>query len=275
MKIVRRIADLPFPDSRTLGFVPTMGALHEGHLSLMRKARKECDQVIASVFVNPTQFGPNEDFSKYPRQEERDFALCEGVGVDTVFAPTVDEMYPESLTSVHVSGLTDRWEGAIRPGHFDGVATIVAKLFHIVRPTIAYFGWKDLQQCVVLRAMVNDLNMPVQLSFCETVREPDGLAMSSRNAYLSPEGRSAAVCLPNALRGCVEQLQTGMDRRQIDTILETGRTSFQDLGIDVDYFELVQIQNLEPSVTVSRDDRMIGAIRIGQTRLIDNMGLSH
>jgi len=275
LKIVRRIADLPAPISRSLGFVPTMGALHEGHLSLMRKARKECDQVIASVFVNPTQFGPNEDFSKYPRQEERDFALCESVGVDVVFAPTVGEMYPASVTSVHVAGLTDRWEGAIRPGHFDGVATIVAKLFHIVRPTIAYFGWKDLQQCVVIRAMVNDLNMPVQLSFCETVREPDGLAMSSRNAYLSPEGRSAAVCLPNALRECVERLQTGMDRRQIDTILETGRTSFQDIGIDVDYFELVQIQNLEPSVTVSRDDRMIGAIRIGQTRLIDNMGLSH
>ncbi len=200
MKIIRSLTELQFSAPR-VGFVPTMGALHEGHLSLMRQAKAECGFCVASIFVNPTQFGPNEDFNKYPRDEARDFELAESAGVDAVFCPTVEEVYSGSCTTVRVSGVADRWEGPLRPGHFEGVATVVHKLFGMVRPQVAYFGLKDFQQCRVIAKMVSDLYLPVELVFCETIREPDGLAMSSRNRYLSPEERVIAPKIYEVLRG--------------------------------------------------------------------------
>src|ERR1700688_108081 len=185
---------------RRLGFVPTMGALHEGHLSLVRAARASCQGVAASMFVNPTQFGPNEDLAKYPRSFDRDCALLEREGVELLFAPSVDEMYPAgAVTWVTVEGLSDKLDGRSRPGHFRGVTTVVAKLFHIVEPGTAFFGQKDAAQVAIIRRMVRDLNLPVEIVVCPIVREPDGLAMSSRNAYLDPEQRKQALVLRRSL----------------------------------------------------------------------------
>jgi pantoate--beta-alanine ligase len=202
MQVVEQIADVrravgaqKLP-GKTIGFVPTMGALHEGHLDLMRTARKACDFVVTSIFVNPTQFAPHEDLNRYPRPKERDLELCQSVGVDLVFYPTVDEMYPRgAVTTVMVEGLSSLLEGAIRPTHFRGVTTVVAKLFGIVTPDRAYFGQKDYQQQLIIRTMVRDLNMPLEIVTCPTTRDPDGMALSSRNAYLSPSERTAGLCL--------------------------------------------------------------------------------
>jgi pantoate--beta-alanine ligase len=207
LKVVRQIADLPAQRKGTVGLVPTMGSFHEGHLSLMRAARAECDTVVVSLFVNPTQFGPNEDYAKYPRNEEADAALAAGAGADVLFVPTAEEMYPRNTTVVKVEGVTSRWEGAHRPTHFDGVATVVCKLFNIVRPDAALFGLKDFQQCAVIKTMAQDLNMPVRLHFCDTLREASGLAMSSRNQYLSAGERETAAGLYRELCRLSESLR--------------------------------------------------------------------
>ena len=233
----------------TTGLVPTMGALHAGHRALLRRARAECDEVVMSLFVNPAQFGPGEDFDRYPRDEERDRAIAAEDGVDRVFAPTVAEMYPDGFaTTVSVGELGRSFEGAHRPGHFDGVATVVAKLFNLVRPDAAYFGQKDAQQLAVIRRMTADLALGVEIRAVETVREPDGLALSSRNAYLSPEERRRAPSLHRAL----------VDR---DPSLIEG---------DVDYLAVVDADTFA-EVDPRPGALVIGAARFGSTRLIDNI----
>lgn len=253
-----------------LGFVPTMGALHEGHLALMREARQRHDRVAISIFVNPLQFGAGEDLSRYPRNEERDFGLAEGVGADYVFAPDASEIYPRLSTSIRVPEITNLWEGEFRPGHFDGVATVVAKLFHIVQPKAAYFGWKDLQQCLVIRRMVDDLNFPVELCFLDTVREPDGLALSSRNAYLSDNERKIAPKLYETLRKMYFDICSGQD---VSQVLARGRETLDVAGFDVDYLELVSLEDLTP-LRSEADAAFLVAARLGKTRLIDNLRMS-
>jgi pantoate--beta-alanine ligase len=262
-------------EGRTLGLVPTMGALHEGHLSLMRRARTECDTVAASVFVNPTQFGPNEDLDKYPRNLERDIELAEGVGVDVVFAPTADDMYGKGCcTSVVQSGpLADRLEGACRPGHFRGVLTVVAKLFHIVEPDMAYFGRKDYQQSLVIRSMVRDLDMPVRIVVCPTVREPDGLAMSSRNRYLDEAARRQATSLYRGLEAARRALEQG----EVDAARLVGIATqvIRDAGpCEIDYVDVADAETLEPLDVVDRPAVASLAVYIAGTRLIDNIPLS-
>ncbi|MCA1997649.1 MAG: pantoate--beta-alanine ligase [Armatimonadetes bacterium] len=270
MNVLRHPSEWTKPVGTTVGFVPTMGALHEGHLSLMRKARAECGHVIVSIFVNPTQFGPHEDFQRYPRNEQRDLELCREVGVDTVFAPDVETMYPRRTTVVAVRGVTERWEGAFRPGHFDGVTTVVTKLFHIVQPDRAYFGLKDLQQCAVIRRMVEDLNFPVKLRFCETVREPDGLAMSSRNQYLSPEERQRAALLYRRLTECRDEAASG---GSLAASLDRARMALESDGFAVDYVAWVDPVSMEPIDRLQPGSRLIAAVRLGSVRLIDNLGL--
>lgn len=267
MRIVRRIADLELDRTGKVGLVPTMGAFHEGHVSLMRRARAECDTVVVSLFVNPTQFGPSEDFERYPRDEEGDAAMAGAAGVDIVFAPSVDEIYPRKTTVVQVRGVATRWEGAHRPGHFDGVATIVCKLFNIVRPYIAYFGLKDFQQCAVVRQMVEDLNLPVRLSFEETVREADGLAMSSRNVYLSREHREIAPELYSQLSKVKQDIASD---KPVQLATSEARRHLTSLGFDVEYFEAVDAATLEPLQVKTSDVRVIAAAKLGAVRLIDN-----
>ncbi|MEJ5170058.1 MAG: pantoate--beta-alanine ligase [Fimbriimonadales bacterium] len=270
MNVFRQPAEWKKPADQTVGFVPTMGALHEGHLSLLRAAREECQTVVASIFVNPTQFGPNEDFQRYPRHEQRDLELCEAAGVDAVFVPTVETMYPRRTTVVAVRGVTERWEGAFRPGHFDGVTTVVAKLFHIVQPDIAYFGLKDLQQCAVIQRMVEDLNFAVRLRFCETVRESDGLAMSSRNQYLNPEERKKAASLFRRLCECRDEAIAGSP---LSVCLDRARVGLESDGFAVDYVAWVDPSTMEPVERLQTDSRLIAAVRLGSVRLIDNIGV--
>jgi pantoate--beta-alanine ligase len=255
----------------TLGLVPTMGALHEGHLSLIRAAKKQCDIVVATIFVNPTQFGPNEDFSRYPRTFASDCALLQTEGVDILFAPSVEEMYPTGTTRtfIEVPGISDRLDGLSRPGHFRGVATVVAKLFHIVSPDLAYFGQKDAAQVAVLRAMVHDLNFPINLIVCPTVRDSDGLALSSRNQYLSPEERSHALALSQSLFSATAQAKEGIhDAAQLKSAVRQNLQSTPALKID--YIEIVDPTTLEPVSNV-RDGALIAvAAWVGKTRLIDN-----
>ncbi len=257
------------------GLVPTMGALHEGHLGLMREARKECDEVVASVFVNPTQFGPGEDFERYPRRMEADGALAASVGVDLVFAPSVEEMYPSTGTEVRVSGVSERWEGAIRPGHFAGAATVVLKLFNIVQPTLAYFGRKDLQQCAVIQKMVRDLNVPVELRFVETVRAPSGLALSSRHAYLSPEEKALAPTINRAVERAAQRIRAEKDGlpEAMKAILDEGIAQLELAGFSVDYFVCVDQDTMEPLLTFSPQGRVMAAAKLGSVRLLDNMPL--
>jgi len=253
-----------------LGLVPTMGAFHEGHLLLMRAARGANKTVCVSLFVNPLQFGAHEDLDRYPRNEERDFDLAEQSGVDIIFAPPVQEMYPRQSTTIHVPEITEIWEGSARRGHFDGVATIVAKLFNIVRPRHAYFGWKDLQQCLVVKRLAEDLNLLVELHFLETARERDGLAMSSRNAYLSSEERAKAPRLYATLVHVAEQLH----RNELSpaSLLREARTSLSVSGFDVQYLELVSMEDLRPT-GMPKNSALIVAARLGTTRLIDNLRL--
>jgi pantoate--beta-alanine ligase len=253
-----------------LGFVPTMGALHEGHLYLVRRARAECDTVVASIFVNPLQFAPGEDFAKYPRTFEEDCRLLEVERVDVLFAPDAAEMYPNgSLTTVTVSGVGDRLDGASRPGHFTGVATVVAKLFHVVAPTRAYFGQKDAAQLAVLRQMVRDLNFDVELVGCAIVRDIDGLALSSRNKYLSPKERDQALALHRTLLR-LEQMIAGGER-QSATLVRIGMEALNTgAGVRVDYLAVVDANTLLPVTLVERGTLVAVAAYVGSTRLIDN-----
>jgi len=256
---------------RRVALVPTMGALHAGHVSLMEAARRDGGYVVVSIFVNPTQFGPGEDFQRYPRDEAGDLRTCEGVGVDLVFIPPVAEMYaPDAATTVHVARLTDTLCGPHRPGHFDGVATVVTKLFNIVQPDAAYFGQKDAQQLAVIRRMVRDLDLPIEIIACPTVREADGLALSSRNAYLSPGERVQARCLYRALCAARRLVEGGQrDARRIE---EAMRRSIEESGPAViDYVSVVDPLTMQPVERIERRVLLALAVRIGMTRLIDNL----
>ena len=247
MKVIRRIAELP-KGLDSVGLVPTMGAFHEGHLSLFAAARQENELVVASLFLNPAQFGPEEDLDRYPRDEERDTRLAEEAGVDILFAPAAEELYPEGFdTWVDVEHLGRRLEGEFRPGHFRGVATVCLKLFNIIRPRRAYFGQKDAQQAAVVKRMVSDLNLDVEIRVLPTVRDEDGLAYSSRNTYLSPEERRAALALPRAL--------ATKDPAQAGDLLR---------GLDVDYLEVADLDGQRV---------LAAAVHVGKTRLIDNIVL--
>jgi len=255
----------------TLGMVPTMGALHEGHLSLVRRAQGECDAVVVSIFVNPTQFAAGEDYETYPRTFDDDCAKLEAAGVDLLFAPGPDEMYsPGSTTFVEVPGIGDRLDGASRPGHFCGVATVVAKLFNIVSPQCAYFGQKDAAQIAVLRAMIRDLDFPIELVACPIVREPDGLAMSSRNRYLSPQNRGRALILHQALQTVCQLLESGETRSNVlQRALLSVFAGQEDIRLD--YAAIVDPYTLLPVADTARGALIAVAAWVGSTRLIDNI----
>ena len=279
MKICRTIhefrsARLPLRrHGRRLGFVPTMGALHEGHLSLMRAARAQCAVVAASIFVNPLQFGPNEDFAKYPRNFERDRELLEQEGVELLFAPSVEEMYPAgAVTYVTVEGLSEKLCGKSRPGHFRGVTTAVSKLFHIVEPDTAFFGQKDAAQAAIIRRMVRDLNFPIEIVVCPIVREADGLAMSSRNDYLDLQQRRSALVLYRSLMR-VKELFEGKERN-VARLIAAGKKVFeQEPSVRLDYFEIVNPDTLDPVEEISENALVAVAAFVGRTRLIDNIVL--
>ncbi|MDH7482027.1 MAG: pantoate--beta-alanine ligase [Armatimonadota bacterium] len=257
-------------EGKKIGLVPTMGYFHEGHLSLMRRARVENDVVVVSLFVNPTQFGPNEDFARYPRDVERDARLAEGVGVDVIFNPSVEEMYPEGYaTFVSVEGITETLEGEFRPGHFRGVATVVLKLFNILPADRAYFGLKDYQQLLVVKKMVNDLNLPIEIVPMPIIREEDGLAMSSRNTYLNNEERRAAVVLYKALQYANELVKSGLtDGKRLEHEVE--EYIRKEPLARIDYVAVRDPDNLAPVVEISKPVVLLLAVRIGSTRLIDN-----
>jgi pantoate--beta-alanine ligase len=257
----------------SVGLVPTMGALHEGHLSLVRHARAHDDTVVASIFVNPTQFGPGEDYARYPRDPDRDLALLRDLGTDLVFMPPAEDVYPEGFdTYVQVEKLTQRLEGTHRPGHFRGVATVVTKLFNVVQPHHAYFGQKDAQQLAVIRRLARDLDLPVEVVGLPTVREPDGLAMSSRNMYLSPEERQAAIVLYRSLEAAQELWRSGVrDAARIrDRMSEV--LAAEALA-RIDYVSVADAETLAELETVDRPALVSLAVRIGETRLIDNVTL--
>jgi len=256
---------------KTIGFVPTMGALHRGHVSLIEAAARHGDYVVVSIFVNPTQFGPNEDFNKYPRPIEQDLAICKGHDVDLVFAPSPQEMYgTEGLTWVEVEKITSPLCGQFRPGHFRGVTTVCAKLFNIVLPDQAFFGQKDAQQAAVIQRMVKDLNMPLEVVVCPTVREPDGLAMSSRNRYLSPMHRTQAATIYKALRMGEDQIQRGIKDggKVVEAIMAI---LHQVSGIEIQYVSIVDAESLQTKDPVAGKVLVAVAVRIGSTRLIDNI----
>jgi len=261
-------------EGRRLGFVPTMGALHEGHLSLVRAAKVRCDVVAASIFVNPAQFGPTEDFSKYPRSFERDRERLEKEGVELLFAPSVEEMYPEdTVTFVTVEGLSERLCGKSRPGHFRGVTTVVSKLFHITQSDLAFFGQKDAAQVAIIRRMVLDLNLGVEIVVCPIVREADGLAMSSRNAYLSPQQRRSALVLSRSLAHVKKLSEQG--ERCTAKLAAAGTQVFaEEPSVRLDYFEIVNPDTLEPVEHISGPDLVAVAAFVGGTRLIDNIVLT-
>ncbi|MDB5715907.1 MAG: pantoate--beta-alanine ligase [Sphingomonadales bacterium] len=252
----------------TVAIVPTMGALHAGHLALVAAARERAEHVVATIFVNPMQFGPNEDLARYPRREAEDAAMLEAAGVAILWLPTVATMYPAGFaTRVSVAGLGDVLDGAARPGHFDGVSTVVAKLFGQVRPDVAFFGEKDWQQLAVIRRMVTDLDLGLEIVGVPTEREGDGLALSSRNAYLSVAEREAALALPRALTAAVAAIERGED---VARALGNARVAVSGAGFVVDYIELVD-ERLLPVIEAKGDARIVAAARIGTTRLIDNL----
>jgi pantoate--beta-alanine ligase len=256
---------------KRLGFVPTMGALHAGHVSLVRAAGAGCEVVAASVFVNPTQFGPGEDLARYPRSFQRDCEMLEREGVELLFAPSVEEMYPAgAMTWVTVEGLSDKLDGRSRPGHFRGVTTVVAKLFHIVEPDAAFFGQKDAAQAAMVRRMVRDLNLAVEIVACPIVREADGLAMSSRNAYLSPEERKRALVLYRSLMRVQELVAAG--DRAAGRLAAAGREELaKENSVRLDYLEIVNPNTLDPIADVSGGALVAVAAYVGNTRLIDNV----
>jgi pantoate--beta-alanine ligase len=253
-----------------IGLVPTMGALHEGHLSLVHRARRECDVVVVSLFVNPAQFEESDDLHRYPRREHDDAVRADAAGADVLFAPSVEEVYPAGFaTAVEVFGVSERLEGSSRGAeHFRGVSTVVTKLFGMAMPDVAYFGQKDAQQVVVIRRLVADLNLPVRVQVCPTVREPDGLAMSSRNARLSPAERSRALALSDALQAAARLAAEG--QRAAAALLEAGRAAMLARGVEPEYIELVDPDTFEPCERVEREALLALAARVGQTRLIDN-----
>ena len=258
---------------KRVGFVPTMGYLHEGHLSLIRKAKSENDVVVVSIFVNPAQFGPNEDFARYPRDIERDSELATLAGCDILFTPSVEEMYPAGFSSYAVvENISSVLEGKFRPTHFKGVTTVVLKLLNIVQPRIAYFGQKDIQQCVVIKKMVNDLNLPTEISIIPTLRESDGLAMSSRNVYLNTEERKNAVVLNQSLCLAENLIQKG-ERNSEKIVNEMMKLIQSKNPTAIDYVEIVGSENLEKKNTITSGETILIplAVRFGTTRLIDNI----
>jgi pantoate--beta-alanine ligase len=280
MRTLRTVSELRTALSRprqagsTIGLVPTMGAFHDGHLSLMRRAREDCDEVVVSLFVNPTQFNESTDLDAYPRDEVRDAALAAELGVDYLFAPASGEVYPDGFaTMVSVAGLTEVLEAAERGReHFDGVVTVVTKLFNMVGPTVAYFGQKDAQQTVVIRRLVRDLDLPVRIEICPTVREPDGLAMSSRNVRLSPAEREQATALSRALLAAEQAAVDG--ERSRSAVLGPARAVLKAAGVQPEYLELVSAETLAPLKRLDGEALVLVAARIGPTRLIDNQPLS-
>lgn len=277
MKIVRTVSALRelVTDARTrrerVGLVPTMGAFHDGHLSLMRRARERCGCVVVSLFVNPTQFNERSDLDRYPRDEQRDATMAESVGVDLLFAPPVDEVYPAGFaTSVEVAGVSEPLEGAMRgPAHFRGVATVVAKLFNMVQPDDAFFGQKDAQQALLIKRMARDLDFPVHVEVCPTVREPDGLAMSSRNALLDPHSRQRATALSRALAAVERAVANG--ERDAERALAPARAVLAVEGIETEYLAAVSADTLAPVTTISGETLIPIAARVGSVRLIDNV----
>lgn len=254
----------------TLALVPTMGALHAGHMALVVEAKKRADKVVATIFVNPTQFNDKDDLARYPRQEADDARKLADAGCDLIWMPAVDDIYPQEFsTTVHVAGVSERWEGEARPGHFDGVATVVAKLLLSVMPDMALFGEKDFQQLAVIRRMAADLNIPVEIVGVPTVRDADGLALSSRNALLSADERQRAVALPTALKTAQEAIRDGSD---IAGVLQEAKQSLVDAGfLRIDYVALVDAATLEPIDAPQGEMRLIAAAVVGSTRLIDNL----
>jgi pantoate--beta-alanine ligase len=280
MRTLQTVAELraalaqPRRSGARVGLVPTMGAFHDGHLSLMRRARADCDVVVVSLFVNPAQFNDASDLVAYPRDKRQDAASAAEVGVDLLFAPAVAEVYPDGFaTTVSVAGLTDRLEGAHRGrSHFDGVATVVAKLLNMVAPEVAYFGQKDAQQVLVIRRLVRDLDLPVRIDVCPTVREPDGLAMSSRNAHLSPTERERATALHRALAAAQDAVVAGLS--DPTAVIARARAELDLAGIEPEYFELVSADTLAPVSHLDGPVLAVVAATVGATRLIDNTRLS-
>ena len=270
ISIVRRLIQQARSRGKSVGLVPTMGALHQGHIRLIKKASKNSDFVVVSIFVNPAQFGPKEDFKKYPRPLKDDLKLCRDAGADVVFAPSVREIYPrENLTWVDVEKLSQPLCGRFRPGHFRGVATVCAKLFNIVQPDVAFFGQKDAQQAVLIKRMVADLNMPIKIIVCPTVRRPDGLALSSRNQYLTPQEKKDAVCLYKSLQKCRQMVALGInDSRKI---IAQMRKILSAASAKIEYVEIVDAEMLLPLKRIDRPALVALAVRIGNTRLIDNV----
>lgn len=271
-KEMQKIADEKRKEGKIIGFVPTMGALHEGHLALIREARKRSGFVVVSIFVNPIQFGPKEDYKEYPRDEEGDLKKCENEGVDCVFIPDVKDMYPENFsTYVEVHGLTENLCGKYRPGHFRGVTTVVAKLFNIVKPHLAFFGWKDAQQLLVIKRMVRDLNFDIEIVGIETVREKDGLAMSSRNLYLKEEERKQAPYLYKGLLYGKEIIEKGeKDAEKVKKEIEKFINKNVPLG-KIQYVEIVDMENLKPLREIKGNVMIALAVFLGKARLIDNL----
>lgn len=266
----RGIADFR-AEGATIAFVPTMGALHAGHMALIEAAKRPGTRVVASIFVNPKQFGPNEDLARYPRKELADTRMLADAGCDLLWMPPVELMYPEGFaTTISVAGVSEGLDGATRPGHFDGVATVVAKLFNQVRPDIAYFGEKDFQQLAVIRRMVADLDIGIEIAGVPTQREDDGLALSSRNVYLDADERARAVALPRALGVAARSIGKGIE---VDAVLATARESLAAAGFEIDYVTLVDAETLAEAVDPSRPRRLLAAARMGATRLIDNIAV--
>lgn len=256
---------------RTVGLVPTMGALHAGHISLLEKSREVCDVSVATIFVNPSQFGPKEDFTRYPRTLEDDLAKLERAGADYVYVPDAHSIYPPGFsTYIEPPAVGNRWEGECRPGHFRGVTTIVLKLFQLIPATVSFFGRKDFQQALVIRKMVEDLNVPIRVETCPTLREPDGLAMSSRNRYLSGGERQQALGLWHALQAASDKINTG--ERKVATIEQELKQTLNDHDIQsIDYAVVVDAETLEPLNTLEGSAVILIAARVGTTRLIDNL----
>ena len=276
MQIVREMSDLgpalaSWRDAgQSIALVPTMGALHAGHMALVDAARPAADKVVASIFVNPLQFGANEDLDRYPRQEAEDGKLLEAHGCDLIWMPTADQLYPSGFaTTVSVAGVSERWDGEARPGHFAGVATVVAKLFTATRPDLAFFGEKDFQQLAVIRRMEADLGLGVEIRGVATVRDADGLALSSRNAYLNSDQRQRALALPRALDEARDAIVAG---KPVDPVLDRARDRLTNAGFSrIDYFALVDAATLDPLQAARGEMRLIAAATIGATRLIDNV----
>jgi pantoate--beta-alanine ligase len=267
---MKQVASDARRNDRLLGLVPTMGALHEGHFSLIRYAKSQCSPVVVSIFVNPKQFGPSEDFQKYPRTLDSDLAALKDLGVDYVFAPTPEQMYPPGFrTAVAVDGLSDRLEGRSRPGHFLGVTTVVLKLFEIVLPRFAFFGRKDAQQARIIHQMTGDLDLDTEIAVCPIVREPDGLALSSRNRYLSASDRRAATVLYRSLDSLRREISAG-DRDVVHLLATMGTIVESEPGVSLDYAEIVDADTLDPAMVLSKTCYALLAARVCGTRLIDN-----